>query len=146
MKKDETNNNLTDLEWLYDDLEHRDVMFFNYAKTNRSAAILHNRYGFAMFVNEHLVNSSAEEKYAIAHEYAHMITGTLHRVGDSPAKIARDEYIADFCVAINLVPPEDIKRAVRDGNRTIWELAEYFNFPPRFIQRVISMYRCKGLL
>lgn len=148
MKKEKTKPKaaLTDTEKVYNKLENDGVMFFNYCHMRHAASTLHNQYGYAMFINERLVNTTAEEKYAVLHEWAHIETGTLHRVGATPYQIECDEYAADRYVAYHWMPIDEVKLILSYDGIGTYELAEYFNFPLRFAVRVLSIYREEGLL
>lgn len=137
---------LTDTEQVYDKLENLGVIFFNYCHMRHAAATLQNKYGYAMFINDRLVDTTAEEKYAVLHEWAHIETDTLHSAEAAPYQIARDEYAADRYVAHHWMPIDEVRVIMSYDGIGINELAEYFNFPSRFIARALNIYREEGLL
>ncbi|RYB03625.1 ImmA/IrrE family metallo-endopeptidase [Lichenibacterium ramalinae] len=89
--------------------------------------------GYAIYVNE--MHSETRRRFTIAHEIAHFI---LHKkiIGDgvvedallrSDALSNAVEIQANSLAADILMPNDLIKKAKKDGYKTITELAEYFN-------------------
>lgn len=134
------------IDELYDALSALGVMFFNYATVSTPAVAMQDRYASAIFVNERIVRTTAQEKVMVAHEAGHLMTGALHPFGASKENIARDEYRADKYAVHELLSPEEIREAVKDGVVEYWELSERFDLPEDFIEKAVYIYRCEGEL
>lgn len=135
---------MSDIEQLYNEVMAQGIMLFNYAAAATPATAVQNRYGSAIFVNERLVRTTAEEKYAVAHEAGHIATGSMHPVGSPWEVIAQDEYRADKYAVRRLLPLERLLEALREGDVEPWQLAERFNQTEAFIRRAVYIYRCEG--
>lgn len=134
------------IEQLYDDLSARGIMFFNYSSVDSPAVAMEDDCASAIFVNENLVCTEAEEKEVVAHEAGHIFTGSLHRTETTGDVIARHEYWADQFAVQDLLPVEELIEAFQEGYTEIWQLAEWLNHTEEFIKRAIYIYQCKGML
>ena len=137
---------MKDVDTLYDELSEKGIMFFNYANVQHPAVSVECDNRQAIFVNERMVNTTAEEKAVVAHEAGHLLTGSLHHVGASWAVVARDEYHAWKFAVHQMISPEDIKKAAQEGDTEIWQMAERFDLPEDFIRRAVYIYQCEGKL
>lgn len=89
-------------------------------------------------------NSEYTKLELVAHEMGHCITDSFY-VGYSPFELrAKYERRADRWAVNRLVPFRSLCRAVEDGYRELWELAEYFDVSCQFIEKAIKMYEQKG--
>ena len=92
------------------------------------------------------LQNSMETKECIAHEMGHIETGSFYN-NHSPLDIKqRHEYRADKWAVHRLIPFEDFRRAIKDGNIETWQLAEYFDVTEDFIRRTEYVYQCEGRL
>lgn len=79
-----------------------------------------------------------------AHEMGHCITDSFY-VGYSPLeKRAKHEYRANKWAVNYLIPFSALCKAVKEGNREIWQLAEYFDVGEPFIQKAIAYHEQHG--
>lgn len=85
-------------------------------------------------------------KTALAHEMGHITSGAFYALDAPDAERAQCEYKADKRAALLLIPPEDLKKAMRAGAVEAWQLAEVFDVPERFIRRALYIYRSKAYL
>lgn len=97
-------------------------------------------------LNTRYIETVADEKYALAHELGHYYTGTYYDEKTSLLDRAKMEYWADASMVRRIVPLWRLKKAVREGYREAWELADYFNLPEHVITRAFYIYKCKDLL
>ena len=90
--------------------------------------------------------SATQEKEALAHELGHCEYGGFYN-RYSPYDIrAKAERRADKWSFLKLVPPGEIKAAVRHGLTEVWELADAFNVSCEYMQRALGYYRQVAIL
>ena len=79
-----------------------------------------------------------------AHEMGHCLTDSFY-VGFSPLeKRAKHEYRADKWAINYLIPFDALCQAVSEGNRELWQLAEYFDVGEPFVEKAIAYHEQHG--
>lgn len=99
----------------------------------------------AIAIDYSQITTTAEEKTMLGHEIAHCKTGSFynpHSPCDVPQK---HEHCADKWEVIELIPKDELDKAVSCGIIEIWELAEYFNVTEDFMRKAVCWYE-KGTL
>ena len=86
------------------------------------------------------LEDSARETACLAHEMGHCLTGSFYTVDSSLCQQRRCEERADRWAIRQLVPLEDLKRALEMGLRP-HELAELFGVPEDFLRRCVYYYK-----
>ena len=101
---------------------------------------------YAIFIDTEKINSMAEETCVVAHELGHCETGCTHTLNSPCDLIARHENRANKWAIHHILPAEEIKKAMRDGYTTTWQLAEHFDLTEEFIRLAIKVYQSEELL
>ena len=79
-----------------------------------------------------------------AHEMGHCVTDSFYQ-GFSPLeKRTKHEYRANKWATNYLIPFPELCDAVANGNREIWQLAEYFDVSPAFVEKAIQIHEQHG--
>ena len=87
----------------------------------------------------------AEETVALAHELGHCETGSFYGPG-SPFEVRQQqENRADKWAIRRLIPAEELERAVAEGHRELWDLAEHFGVTEEFMRKAVRLH-CSGNL
>lgn len=81
-----------------------------------------------------------DEKYKLAHELGHSLTGALYRADTPLDERGRCEQRADRWAIEVLLPFGALQGALASGRRTLQELAEFFELPPALIEKAIAYY------
>ena len=81
-----------------------------------------------------------EEKTYLAHELGHCEYGGFYNYHSRYATRAKAENKANRWAYIHVLPLPEIQQAMAKGNRTIWELAEYFGVTESFMRDAIDFY------
>lgn len=76
----------------------------------------------------------------LGHELGHCMTYSFYNRYSSLDDRGKHERRADEWLVRELVKPEDISNAIREGCRELWQFAEYFNLPIDFCQKVFDVY------
>lgn len=87
------------------------------------------------------LDSSQSEKLILAHEMGHCMTGSFYNRYAACDIRKRHENHADKWAFANLVPEKELNEAVSAGFTEIWQLAEYFDVPPKYMARACHWYR-----
>lgn len=82
-----------------------------------------------------------EEKERLAHELGHCEYGGFYNRYSACDVRGKAERRADKWSFVHLTPLWEIKKALADGLREPWELAEHFNVSCRFMVRALEYYQ-----
>ena len=94
----------------------------------------------AIALDPYQFKSLADEKYKIGHELGHCETGSFYSRAASIKERARAEVRADRWTIRKLLPFNEMKAAIAQGNTELYELAEYFSLPESVIRQAIDYY------
>jgi len=97
-------------------------------------------------INSLLNLTSVDEKVTLAHELGHCETGSFYNVYSDFDIKQKHENKADAWAIKTLIPFYKLKKAWSQGYVEYWQLAEYFDVPGEFIEKVIEYYRRKNLI
>lgn len=100
--------------------------------------------GCAIALDPQKLRSLADEKYKLAHELGHGLTGSLYQCLTPLDERGRCEVRADRWAIRHLLPFEALQEAVASGITDQQSLAEYFDLPPSLIDKAISYYTGPG--
>ena len=97
-----------------------------------------------IFIRKRLPRKTS--KVRLAHELGHCEYGGFYN-RHSPFDIrSRAEHRADKWAYYKLLPPEDIRAAMRHGYTETWQIADYFDVTCEFAQQAIEYYKKEDLL
>lgn len=125
---------------LYQQLEAQKIFLYVREIGFSEAAAIEYRGRYAIFLDPDCFRSLRNVKAVLAHEIGHCATGCTHRLSSPLDLIGRHEYKANRWAFENCLPFPALQKAVREGFREPWELAEYFDLPEEFIRRAVSYY------
>lgn len=91
-------------------------------------------------VDTNMLESTPKIKQALAHEIGHCATGSFYNVHSKLEDINQREHRADVWAYKTLVPKDELYKAVRQGYTQMWELAEYFNLPQEYMEKIVWYY------
>lgn len=132
-------------EWLHQEgvfLFDRGLPFSN--KDTKSVSIKLKEDGtWGIFVDAGRLTSRAEEREVLFHEAGHFATGTTHEVCSPFDLIEKHEYKANKWAIKNLIPKDELEKAVREGCSEPWELAEYFDVPQAFMEKAMAFWKAQ---
>ncbi len=134
------------LQKLYEIAEAHEIGVYFYDIGEPAAAAVSGDGFSAIALNPRENRSERQELEHLSHEMGHIETGTLHRPGDDPIQIMRNEYRCAAWVVNYLVPIDELREQIRLGCTEPWELADYFNVSESCILDAIKIYRNRGQL
>ena len=88
----------------------------------------------------------SEVKEIAAHELGHCEYGGFYNRYSANEVKAKAEYRADKWAYSKLVPVRAVRRAIKKGAQTPWELAEVFDVSCEYMGNVLEQYRTVGLI
>jgi Zn-dependent peptidase ImmA (M78 family) len=96
---------------------------------------------FAVAINTNLSGIASAEKVELAHELGHCATDSFYNVHTPVLTRGKCERRADEWAIKKLVPKNELKTAIKEGNTEPWQLADYFGVDERFIIRAMEYYK-----
>ena len=127
---------------LYELAEQRDIDVYWYSMDSELESLVaeiapgHT----AIAIDPFKLKSLGDEKYKLAHELGHSLTGSLYRRNTPLDERGRNEQRADRWAIEHLLPFPALKAAVGDGCTQASELAERFDLPQPFIEMAVAYY------
>lgn len=100
----------------------------------------------AIALNPNIVNTSSDMAVCLAHELGHHATNSFYKINSKFETRNRMEERATRWAVEQLVPIRKLKNELKNGLTEIWQLAEFFNVTPEFMNDVIRVYKAKGRL
>ena len=123
------------LDALYADMERDGITVFDCPLKGRKAVSSADGY-----VGIGHMESRMEEYTVAIHERGHFLSGAFY-TPYSPYQLREQcEYRADKAAALRYIPVDVLRKKLAEG-LSDWELADYFNVQPEFLQRVYTIYR-----
>ncbi|MEF9892607.1 MAG: ImmA/IrrE family metallo-endopeptidase [Anaerorhabdus sp.] len=120
-------------------------VFFNEIEDIKSISLEYNNKLF-INIDESKFDTEREKRVCLAHEIGHCISGTLYTINHSNLYRGSAEYRADYRAAKLVIPINQLKECIVNGIIEKYEIAEYFNITEEFVDRVLYIYRNKGLI
>ena len=81
-----------------------------------------------------------QERVHLGHEIGHCVTGSFYNRYAAADSRDRHENRADKWAVKQLIPVEELDKAVAEGCTEIWELAERFGVTEEFIRKAVCYY------
>lgn len=131
---------MVDLSAIYNDLELQDIKLFTQDIGFADAATIEADGCYGIFLDLSCFDSIPRYKEILAHEIGHCATGCTHKVSSPLDLIEKHEYKANRWAIERYIPFEELHSAIRHGYIERWQLAEYFDMPEPFIQKVLDYY------
>lgn len=92
-----------------------------------------------------LIENSAEERCAAAHELGHNARNAFYTRNDPRYIRLRCENKADKWAIKKLIQKDEFQEAIQRGYQEPWEIAEYFNVTEDFAYKAMWYYRYGNL-
>ena len=133
---------MTDILDLYDQAE-RDgipVYWFDLEATESLSCRLPDG-SCAIAMDPWPMGPTADEKVKLAHELGHCETGSFYNRYAALDARRKHEVRADRWAIKKLIPEDELWKAINQGYRRPWELAEYFDVTEEFIHKAVAYYK-----
>ena len=90
--------------------------------------------------------SNAEYITHLAHELGHIETWSFYNINSKFQLKAKAEYKANAWAFKKLIPIKELKKAVQNGQKEIWQLAETFEVTEDFMLNAVLYHKVKELI
>lgn len=107
---------------------------------NGSLSLMSDNGQCCIGIDESVMDGDALERVHMAHELGHCETGSFYSIHTAVDCRQRHENRADKWAILQLIPAEELGRAVADGCTEIWELAERFGVTEEFARKAVCYY------
>lgn len=134
------------LDKLYDIVDKEKISIFENRWSTALARIfeMDNNYIIALAKNN--IENSMQEREVIAEELGHYYCNALYYLNDSVLQKSKCEYRAKKWAYNALVPVQKLKAKIKEGLTNIYDLAEYFEVEPNYMNDCINFYNEIGVL
>lgn len=127
---------------VYNDLLARNVQMFagDYNIGSADACTVKLSGNFGLFLNIGKIHSLRQEKEAVVHEWAHIVSDATYGVDAPEAVRHKAEETARREELKELLPFDEMRGVVQSGVTQIFELSEYFNVSEEKVSEAIEYY------
>ena len=128
---------------IYEDMARSGIFLSSgsyHLKGDCDSIVVRDGENFGVFLDIDKIRTIVQEKEAVSHEWAHILTGTTYSFDDPPEVKARAENRADKRQIRLLIAENELLDAISDGYTEIWELAERFNVSEDLMRKALHLY------
>jgi hypothetical protein len=138
----ENSNDVPDVADLYKIAEEAciPVVCVTMASQLECFAVLLPEDGVVIAMDPEKVHGQGDEKYKLAHELGHSLTGAFYSSATPMDEKGRAEQRADRWAIECLLPFPALEEAVASGRTQLYDLAEFFQLPQAFLEKAIAYY------
>ena len=126
---------------VYHSIEQKGSRICNYDIGFAPAVTMSLSDELCVFIDTAAIKSVAALKYLLIHEEGHCATGALHSVSSPFELIEKNEHKADRWTFENYITITEIKEAISYGYTEMWQLAEWFDLPEKYLRKAVKFYK-----
>lgn len=109
-------------------------------KENGSMSIMLDDGACYIGLDESIRDNGIQERVHLGHELGHCATGSFYNIYAAIDYRQRHENRADKWAIRQLIPVDDLDKAVADGCCEIWDLAEHFGVTEELMKKAVCYY------
>ena len=129
---------------MYEDLinliEQDEIYYINNELALTKGIIAKYKDIVALIVDDDKIETKADENTVLLHELGHYLAGSYYRTNSPYEVISKVEYKADKSAWEKFIPYNKVIELMKQGRRTVTELADYFDIDAPYIARCINYY------
>lgn len=129
------------LEEVYKDAEKQGAKIFPWDIGFADAATIEMGGKYGIFIDFRRCRSVNDFAWRLAHEVSHCATGCTHRLSSPYDLIEKHEYKANRRQIETYLPLKELRKAVAEGYREPWQLADYFGVPQEGIEKALHYWK-----
>lgn len=129
------------VEKLYDIADKEKISIFKNNWSSAMARIFEIDENYVIALAKNNIQNSLQEKEVLAEELGHYYCNALYYLNDNPIQKTKCEYRAKKWAYSMLVPIQALKQKLSDGINNIYDLADYFNVEPKYMNDCIDFYK-----
>lgn len=134
------------LEKLYDIVEKEKISVFENSWSTALARIFEIDNNYIIAFNKNNIENSMQEREILAEELGHYYCNALYYLYDDKTQKSKCEYRAKKWAYSVLIPLQKLKEKIAEGFNNIYDLADYFEVEPNYMNDCISFYNEIGVL
>lgn len=121
--------------------EEENILIVDFRLTDAPAiTVVDEKQNCCIAIDKTKLTGEADEKVKLAHELGHCMCGAFYNEYSPLDLRARHECRADRWAFRKLVPRESLMNAVESGYTEMWQLAEYFDIPQDYMEKIACYY------
>lgn len=134
------------LEKLYDIVDKEKINVFEKKWSTALARIFEIDNNYVIALDKCNIKNSLQEREILAEELGHYYCNALYYLNDSTLQKSKCEYRAKKWAYSILVPLQILKDKISDGLNSIYDLADYFDVEPEYMNKCLHFYNEIGAL
>ncbi len=120
--------------------------FYHRLPYGRKGVTIEYEKNYGIFIDKTQIEDIDEEFCITVHEYGHCASGATHKVCSKFDLIEKHEHKANRKSIIDFLPLRKLQKAFDADCREIWQIAEFFDLPYKFVEISINYYKETGKL
>ena len=124
---------------LCDIAESSDILMLSGKLHNAPSMAICDDGDCAVIFDYSKIDNTALLMVCTAHEIGHCETGSFYTQKSLELR-ERMEYRANKWAIKNLIPKNEMERAIKEGNEEVWQLAEYFDITEDMVRFAFWVY------
>ncbi len=137
---------MNDLNKLYDIAEKEKIEICENSWSTARARIFEIDKNYIIAFDKNKIENSLQEKEIFAEELGHYYCNALYYLNDNNVQKAKCEYRAKKWAYLALVPIQKLKEKLSKEYVNIYDLADYFEVEPNYMNECINFYNEIGAL
>ncbi len=129
---------------LYFEAERAGITVICGARLPKTKSVSVQTDGNEMFIgiDDSVMQTRSEERVHLAHELGHCMTGAFYSMYSPIDNRSKFERIANNYAIKKLVDEDELRGIIaeRDGDISVWELADHFDVTEDFMRKAIEYY------
>lgn len=134
------------LEKLYDIVDKEKINVFETKWSTALARIFEIDDNYIIALDKGTIENSLQEREVLAEELGHYYCNALYYINDSSIQKSKCEYRAKKWAYSVLVPLQKLQEKITDGFNNIYDLADYFEVEPEYMNNCLQFYNEIGVL
>lgn len=134
------------LEKLYDIVDKEKINVFDTKWSSALARIFEIDDNYIIALARNNIQNSMQEREVIAEELGHYYCNALYYLNDSATQKSKCEYRAKKWAYSILVPLQTLKDKISEGLNSIYDLADFFEVEPEYMNSCLHFYNEIGVL
>ena len=131
---------MLDTQELYRIAREADIPVIPLSIPENGSMCLQTDRGCYIGLDRGVLPDEASHRVHLGHELGHCKTGAFYNIWAARDVRRKHEHRADKWAILQLIPEEELDRAVAEGCTDLWSLAEHFSVTEEFMRKAVCWY------